>query len=280
MIDSYAPELPLTERFSCQEHLLPGASLQQKWEVARRAELNAIELRCERDQSFDERHAEVRRAAADGVVMPTVCVDLLPGLNASAVEQRRAAARRMRSQLSMIAAVGAETVVAPISYGRLHRPLSPAEQPNDADSEAGDRGILLDAVRELAEHAEREGVVLALEPLNRYENRLINTLADAVTLCKEIGLPSIRIAADTYHMNIEEADPPGALLNATHWLGHVQLSDSNRLEPGRGHLDWPLLMGTLNAIGYSGWLALECRPSGDAADVLHRSVALLRTAVS
>jgi sugar phosphate isomerase/epimerase len=67
--------------------------------------------------------------------------------------------------------------------------------------------VLLDAFGRLAEHARAEGVLIALEPLNRYENRMINTLAQARALCEEIGSSHLGIAADTYHMNIEEADP-------------------------------------------------------------------------
>jgi sugar phosphate isomerase/epimerase len=277
MTDTANAKPPLTERISCQEQLLPGQSLEQKWKVAQQAGFTGIELRCEDDRTFDDRKAELRRAAAAGVVMPTACLDLLHLLDASDVERRHATLRRLRSQLGAAAAVGVEMVVIPICNGQSPRGQSAADQPERA---AGDRGILLEALEELAEQAQRDGVGLGLEPLNRYENHLTNTLADAVALCKEIGLPSVRVAADTYHMNIEEADPAGALLTAGPWLGHVQLSDSNRLEPGRGHLDWSLLLSTLNAVGYRGWLALDCRLSGDANDVLPRSVSLLRGVAS
>ena len=60
-------------------------------------------------------------------------------------------------------------------------------------------------------------------------------------------------------MNIEEDDVHRALRAAAPYLGHVQVSDSNRYQPGTGHLDWPALLRTLDAIGYDGWLALECR---------------------
>lgn len=276
MTDTANATSPLTERISCQEQLLPGPTLEQKWQVAQQAGFTGIELRCEDDRTFDDRKAELRRAAAAGVAMPSACLDLLHRLDASDVERRRATVRHVRSQVAAAAAVGVEMVVIPICNGQSPRGQSAADQPN----RAADRGILLEALEELAEQAQRDGVVLGLEPLNRYENHVTNTLADAVALGKEIGLPSVRVAADTYHMNIEEADPAGALLSAGPWLGHVQLSDSNRLEPGRGHLDWSLLLGTLNAVGYHGWLALECRLSGDAGDVLPRSVSLLRGVAS
>jgi sugar phosphate isomerase/epimerase len=115
-----------------------------------------------------------------------------------------------------------------------------------------------------------------LEPLSRYEDHMVNRLADGLSLLKEVGLDSVRLAADTYHMNIEEADPAAALQSAGPWIGHVQVSDSNRLEPGAGHVDWPLMCASLIAIGYDGPLALESRLSGPAEDVLPLVPALLR----
>jgi sugar phosphate isomerase/epimerase len=85
-------------------------------------------------------------------------------------------------------------------------------------SEAEDVEILLDAFGQLASHAEAEGVIIALEPLNRYENHMINTLSHAQRICEQIGSRHLGIAADTYHMNIEEADPPKALIEAGPWI--------------------------------------------------------------
>ena len=73
------------------------------------------------------------------------------------------------------------------------------------------------------------------------------------------GLDSVGVVADSYHMNIEAADPQGALVAAAHRLSHVQVSDPNRLEPGAGHLDWAAFVAALTGIGYAGDLAAECR---------------------
>ena len=153
------------------------------------------------------------------------------------------------------------------------RRLPPFEPPR---TPAEDRAILIDALGELGRHALTEGVALYLEPLNRYEDHMVNRLADGVSLLEEVGLASVRLGADTYHMNIEEADPAAALETAGPWIGHVQVSDSNRLEPGAGHVDWAAICASVKAIGYDGPLALECRLSGPAEDVLPRVSALLR----
>ncbi|HEY8371421.1 MAG TPA: sugar phosphate isomerase/epimerase family protein [Pseudonocardiaceae bacterium] len=249
-----------TLRLACQEQLLPGETLQQKWEFAVAAGYDAIELRGKKDFAFRDRLPELRRAARDGVVMPTVCVDMLHFFGAFDPELRRDAIEQMKSQLSVIAEIGGRGAVTPASYGMFSRRLPPFEPPR---SEAEDREVLLAGLTELGEHAAAEGVTLYLEPLNRYEDHMVNRLEQAADLIREVGLDSVRICIDTYHMNIEEADPAGAVLANGPWIGHAQVSDSNRFQPGAGHLDWPAVLAALDAVGYDGYLAVECRLTGD-----------------
>ncbi|WAJ34502.1 sugar phosphate isomerase/epimerase [Arthrobacter sp. FX8] len=136
--------------------------------------------------------------------------------------------------------------------------------------------MLVDVLGQLGGHAAREGVELYLEPLNRYEDHMVNTLAQGVELLRKVGLGSVKLAADTYHMNIEEADPAAALEAAGAFVGHVQASDSNRLEPGAGHIDWAPIGAALKAMGYQGTVALESRLSGPPELVLPRVPELLR----
>jgi len=251
-------------KISCQEQLLPGETLLQKWEFARHAGYDAIELRGRGGFAFRDRLPELRAAARDGVPMPSVCVDMLHFLGAFDADLRRDAVAQLKSQLSVIAEVGGPGAVActPASYGMFSRRLPPFEPPRSAEE---DRAVLLDGLAELGEHAAREGATLVLEPLNRYEDHMVNRLEQAVELVDAVGLPSVKVLADTYHMNIEEDEPTSALVKAAPQLGHVQVSDSNRFQPGAGHLDWAVLLGTLDAIGYDGYLALECRLRGEPA---------------
>lgn len=105
---------------------------------------------------------------------------------------------------------------------------------------------------------------------------MVNTLAGAAALVKEVGLPSVQLVSDSYHQNIEEADPFLALADAASHLGHVQASDSNRLEPGAGHLDWPLWGATLRAMDYRGDIAVESRLSAPPDVALPATAAFLR----
>jgi sugar phosphate isomerase/epimerase len=262
-------------RLTCQEQLLPGHTLQEKWDAARSYGFDGIELRGQGGHRIRERLPELRRARHDGVVMNTVCVEMLHFIGDFDAERRRDAVENMRSQLSVIAELGGTAAMTPAAYGMFSRRLPPFEPLRD---EAGDRAVLLDALGELGEHAQREGVRILLEPLNRYEDHMVNRLEQAVELAEATGLDSVGVVADSYHMNIEEADPQAALVAVASRLAHVQVSDSNRLEPGAGHLDWAAFVDALSSIGYTGDLAAECRLSGPAEQALPKAAATLRAA--
>ncbi len=260
---------------ACQEQLLPGADLESKWEFATAAGYDAIELRGKGDLALANRLPELRRAASAGVVMRTVCVDMLHFFGAFDADLRADAITQMRSQLSVIAELGGAGAMTPASYGMFSRRLPPFEPPR---GEAADREVLLAGLATLGEHAAREGVTLFLEPLNRYEDHMVNRLDQAAGLIDDVGLDSVRIGADTYHMNIEEDDPAEALVKWGRYLGHVQVSDSNRLQPGAGHVDWAAVLRALTAAGYTGDLALESRLRGDPADAVASVPLVLRGA--
>ncbi|MFF3311868.1 TIM barrel protein [Streptomyces sp. NPDC004082] len=258
---------------AAQEQLLPGETLQEKWEFAQDAGYDAIELRARGDLHFASRLPELRQARKDGVVMPTVCVDMLHFFGAFDDDLRRDALVQMKSQLTVIAEIGGLGAQTPASYGMFSRRLPPFEPPR---TEEQDREVLLAGLSELGEHARTEGVTLFLEPLNRYEDHMVNRLEQAADLIRETGLDSVRIGIDSYHMNIEESDPAAAILAHAEFIGHAQVSDSNRFQPGAGHLDWPAWLGALHTIGYDGYLAAECRLTGDPVDAVRSVPAFLK----
>ncbi|MER6505550.1 sugar phosphate isomerase/epimerase family protein [Nonomuraea sp. NPDC050227] len=257
-------------KLAAQEQLLPGRSLQEKFAFAVEAGFDAIELRGKGDFHFAGRLTELKRALADGVVMPTVCVEMPHFIGDFDPAKRKDAIQQLRSQLTVIAELGGIGVMTPASWGQFSLRLPPFEPPRTA---ADDREVLAEALGILGEHAQRNGVLIMLEPLNRYENHMVNTLADAVSYC---SMDSIRIVGDTYHMNIEEDDPCRALVEAAPYLAHMQISESNRNQPGTGHLDWGAQLATLDAVGFDGYLALECRLRGEPEIVLPQTAAFIR----
>lgn len=257
-------------KLAVQEQLLPGRTLQEKFAFAVDAGFDAIELRGKGDFQFAARLPELKRALADGVVMPTVCVDMPHFIGDFDPARRKDAVHQLRSQLTVIAELGGVGVMTPASWGQFSLRLPPFEPPRSA---AEDHEVLAEALATLGEHAARNGVLIMLEPLNRYENHMVNTLAQAAELCV---MDSIKVAGDTYHMNIEEDDPCRSLVEVAPYLAHMQVSDSNRHQPGTGHLDWAAQLATLDAIGYDGYLALECRLRGEPEFVLPQAAMFLR----
>jgi sugar phosphate isomerase/epimerase len=107
------------------------------------------------------------------------------------------------------------------------------------------------------------GPQLVLEPLNRYETSLVHTLAEADDLRLLSGPTRVGLMADTFHMNIEEDDPVGALRNLAGHIIHMDLADNQRRAPGTGHIDFPSIFTVLHEAGYQGWLNLEYLPADD-----------------
>ncbi|MCR4391509.1 MAG: sugar phosphate isomerase/epimerase [Candidatus Acetothermia bacterium] len=122
----------------------------------------------------------------------------------------------------------------------------------------GDPGLLVESLRECA-RADRT-VRLALEPLNRYESRLVNTVAEGLSVMERVGAENVGLLVDTFHANIEEPKIGEAFRRAGDRLFHVHLADSNRWPPGHGHLEWGEVRDALVRIGYRGSLILECLP--------------------
>ncbi len=115
-----------------------------------------------------------------------------------------------------------------------------------------------------------------LEPINRYECRYLNRIADNIRIIDAVAHPNAGLLPDTFHMSIEEADMGQALIQAGPRIGHVHLGDSNRLLPGHGLLNWPDIFGALNTVGYDGYVNLECSTTGDPAVTLPATAAWIR----
>ena len=232
-----------------QENLVPRDSPAERLAFAREAGFDGLELRDAARPGLEA----VRGAA------PTVCPELPGWLGDFEPGRRRQAIDALRAQIDGITALGGHGVITPAAWGMFTRRLPPFDEPPRTPEQ--DREVLLEGLAELGAHAERAGAVLLFEPLNRYEDHMVNTVAQAADLVRDT--PSVRILADTYHMNIEEADPCAALRAAGDLLGAVHVSDSNRGQPGTGHVPFDAIVATLRDIGFDGVLSVECRLRGE-----------------
>ena len=116
------------------------------------------------------------------------------------------------------------------------------------------------AVQEVAKYAEKKDILLAIEPINRYETYLVNSIQDALYYACEVNSSHVKIMADTFHMNIEERDIPEAIRIAGNNLINVHIADSNRCSVGRGHTNFKALIKALKEINYQYALTLEPLP--------------------
>jgi D-psicose/D-tagatose/L-ribulose 3-epimerase len=112
-------------------------------------------------------------------------------------------------------------------------------------------------LRTVAARAEKKGVTICIEPLNRFETYFLNTLEDAARLVREVDAPNVKIHFDTFHSNIEEKHQAEALRAVAKDLGHVHISENDRGIPGTGHVDWKGIFKVLKEVGYDGWLTIE-----------------------
>ncbi len=108
----------------------------------------------------------------------------------------------------------------------------------------------------MADHAGHD-ILLAVEPLNRFECYALNTAADAAALVAAVNRPQYRYLYDTFHANIEERDPVGAIPATAAAIGHVHLSENDRGTLGRGHVPLRDTCTALRDAGYQGWLTCE-----------------------
>ena len=137
-------------------------------------------------------------------------------------------------------------------------------------------GYLSQALLNLGLYAAKYGLPLLYEPLNRYETNLINRLNDGVQLLKGLGTSNVKLLADLYHMNIEEADLPAAIQAAGEFIGHVHFADSNRRAAGFGHTDFGPIVAALQDIRYPGYLSAEVLPLPDSMAAARQTIESVR----
>ena len=126
------------------------------------------------------------------------------------------------------------------------------------DQKKKERDWCLANLSEAAKFAQENGIILGLEPLNRFESDMINTADQALSLLKEVDHPNLKIQLDTFHCNIEEKNIPATIRKiGKDLLCHVQGNESDRGTPGTGNLDWQGIKSALQEIGYEGAIVIE-----------------------
>jgi D-psicose/D-tagatose/L-ribulose 3-epimerase len=197
--------------------------------------------------------AAVARAAADAGLSVLVCgaVGAERDISHEDPARRALGLDYLRWCVEFAAAVGS-----PLVSGPIYAPVGQARMLDPPQRRAQwDRAVA--SLAELASFAGGAGVRLAIEPLNRFETDLVNTVEQGLRLCAEVGAGNVGLLLDTFHMNIEEKSIPAAIEAAGTRLFHVQASENDRGTPGTGHVPWAEVVGALRAAGYTGSVVVE-----------------------
>lgn len=202
--------------------------------------------------------ADTRKALEDaglGVVL-AARVNLERNLSSEDQTAYRNGVDYLKYAADTAAALGAKIVGGPLTgnplvfAGRAPKPVEESERhARKARCVAG--------LRDAGDHAEKLGVTLAVEPLNRFESDVLCTTQQAMELLDAVSHPAVKMMLDTFHMHMEEADIAEAILLAGDRLVHFQANENHRGFPGTGATDWVSVFRALHQIGYKGPVSLE-----------------------
>lgn len=162
---------------------------------------------------------------------------------------RKAGIDYMKWAIDCSAALGAHTLSGP-----LHSTLGAF---SGGGPTAAEKKRSVASQRAIGEHAGKKGVTVGLEALNRFECYLVNTMADLSEHIDAIDHPHIKAMYDTFHANIEEADPISAYTCNRDNVVHIHISENDRGVPGRGNIPWKETFAAIRKSGYDDWLTIE-----------------------
>lgn len=204
---------------------------------------------------------EIKQAIAEtGLPVVTACGGYNGWIGDFIEERRLNGLADIKKILTALQEVGGKGIVVPAAWGMFTYRLPPMESPR---SEAGDRIAIGNSLQYLEKVAEETNTTIFLEPLNRYQDHMINTLAEARKFIENIQLKNVKIIADFYHMNIEEDSISKALHDNREYIGHIHLADNQRYQPGSGSIDFKKHFNQLKADGYDEYVTIECRIRGE-----------------
>jgi sugar phosphate isomerase/epimerase len=259
-------------KLSCVDAVVPGTKLKEKFDNLERYGFEGIEIWAMGGVG-SELEKEIKEAASKSKVKPSSVIVVNEAFYRplDSDEAKQAKAEAIKEGLRLAAAIGAVSIVVPEYRSQLPPPIFVLPPLGETE-----KGLLLALLEEVGRYAEKLETTLVLEPINRYETRFCHTLDDAVGICKEVSRPSIKIVADTFQMSIEERNIAESIRRAGKYVHHVHLSDSGRLLPGHGNIDFKAVFAALKEIGYEGYMALECAIPGNSEEELPRCVEYLR----
>jgi len=205
------------------------------------------------EQPGDWSVGEVRPLLGELGLRAGVCAVMAPGrdLTSDDASVVRSTQDYLRACIDAAHEVGAEVVAGPAySPTGATGPIPPAARATLLERLSANLAPVL-------EHAASAGVKIGVEPLNRFETSLFNTVEQTMALIEHVDHPSLGLLLDTFHMNIEERDPGAAIRRAGDRLVHFHACGNDRGAPGHDAIDWIAIRDALADIDYRGAVSIE-----------------------
>jgi len=134
----------------------------------------------------------------------------------------------------------------------------------------------VESLKETGRRALEYEVDIAIEFACRQNAQLVNTMDDALRMLDDVGSPSVLVMADVFHIHAEGEPLRETVLKAGERLAYVHLSDSDRLPPGMGEINFREFISALEGIGYNGYLTMEFDPGPQPDESVRRAAAYIR----
>ena len=208
---------------------------------------NGVEVPIFDPAAFDT--TAVRQACVNSGLACTASTAMAPGLSLIDDERRAQGVAFLQNVVRAASALGSDLLCGPMAV-----PVGELRGRGFTDQEFD---TCVRSLQEVGAVASAEGVTLALEPLNRFETFMLNTVQDGVSLMNAVDQPSVGLLLDTFHMHIEEKSTPDAIRRAAMHIKHFHCSENDRGAVGSGQVDWTGTFQALADVQYSGWLVVE-----------------------
>ena len=250
----------------------PSAALLDVLRVLGDLGFDGVELSI-RDPARIDFDAVASLAASLGIVVPAIATGQAytqDGLSLTAPEasSREGAVARLLAQVE-----AAARLQAMLTIGVIHGPIPAGECGEQAEER------LLAALGRVAQAARRRGVRLVVEPIQRYSTNWLHTAHEVMQLLGRLGEENVGVLLDTFHMNIEEADPAAAMREAAPRLWHFHVAENNRRAPGWGHLDFGASVAVLRTLGYDRFVSAEVSQEPTLEAAARQTLSVMRPLV-
>ena len=211
----------------------------------------SIEIPIEDPAHIDAAHVK-RELDKNGLVCGSVCACMGPDRDLRGTPENQETGKTyIKAIIDQAKALGGANVIGPV-YSAVGR--ADAVEPKEY---AQQWKTVVKHLKDIAKHAQKQGITIALEPLNRFETDFINTADQALKMVNDVGSPNLKVHLDTFHMNIEEKDQAAAIKKVGKLLAHVHACGSDRGTPGGDHIAWPEIVKALRSIKYDGDVVIE-----------------------